>query len=50
MNQGKIEELDTAEQIYRNPSQAYTRKLIASIPVGSLEQIRLRQAERSARN
>ncbi len=49
MNQGKIEELNTAEQIYRNPSKDYTRKLIASIPVGSLEQIKVRQAERSAR-
>ncbi len=49
MNQGKVEELDTAEQIYRHPSKDYTRKLIASIPVGSLEQIRIRQMERSAR-
>ena len=46
MNQGKIEELDTAEQIYRNPRQAYTRKLIDSIPVGSLDKIRSRQAMR----
>jgi peptide/nickel transport system ATP-binding protein len=49
MNQGKIEELDTAEQIYRNPTQDYTKKLIASIPMGSLDQIRIRQMERSAR-
>ena len=46
MNQGKIEELNTAEQIYRNPSQAYTRKLINSIPSGSLDKIRSRQAMR----
>ena len=46
MNQGKIEELDTAEQIYRNPRKAYTRKLIDSIPVGSLDKIRSRQAMR----
>jgi peptide/nickel transport system ATP-binding protein len=46
MNQGKIEELDTAEQIYRNPRQAYTRKLIDSIPLGSLDKIRSRQAMR----
>lgn len=32
MNQGKIEETGTAEEIYRHPQQAYTRQLIASIP------------------
>ncbi len=47
MNQGRIEELDTAEQIYRNPRQAYTRKLIDSIPSGSLDKIRSRQAMRA---
>jgi spermidine/putrescine transport system ATP-binding protein len=47
MNQGKIEELDTAEQIYRNPSKVYTRKLINSIPSGSLDKIRSRQAMRA---
>ncbi|MDJ0595426.1 MAG: ABC transporter ATP-binding protein [Pleurocapsa sp. MO_226.B13] len=34
MNQGKIEEIDTAEDIYRHPKTEYTRKLIASIPTG----------------
>ena len=34
MNQGKIEEIDTAEEIYQNPKTAYTRQLIASIPTG----------------
>ncbi|VXD19199.1 putative peptide transport fused subunits of ABC superfamily: ATP-binding components [Planktothrix serta PCC 8927] len=34
MNQGKIEEMGTAEEIYRHPKQAYTRQLIASIPSG----------------
>lgn len=34
MNRGKIEELGTAQQIYRTPTQAYTRQLIASIPQG----------------
>ncbi len=34
MNQGKIEEIDTAEEIYRHPKTEYTRKLIASIPTG----------------
>jgi len=34
MNKGKIEEIDTAEEIYRNPKTEYTRKLIDSIPTG----------------
>ncbi|MDJ0678797.1 MAG: ABC transporter ATP-binding protein [Xenococcaceae cyanobacterium MO_167.B52] len=34
MNQGKIEEIDTAESIYQNPQTEYTRQLIASIPTG----------------
>ncbi|MGL5834364.1 MAG: ABC transporter ATP-binding protein, partial [Waterburya sp.] len=36
MNQGKIEEIDSAEAIYRHPKTAYTRKLIDSIPTGEL--------------
>lgn len=32
MNQGRIEELGTAEDIYRNPQKIYTQALIASIP------------------
>jgi peptide/nickel transport system ATP-binding protein len=36
MNRGRIEELGTAEEIYRHPTQEYTRKLIASIPKGEL--------------
>jgi peptide/nickel transport system ATP-binding protein len=34
MNQGHIEELDTAEKIYSEPQKAYTQKLISSIPKG----------------
>jgi peptide/nickel transport system ATP-binding protein len=34
MNQGKIEEIDSAEAIYRHPKTVYTRKLIDSIPTG----------------
>ncbi|MDX2099330.1 MAG: ABC transporter ATP-binding protein [Leptolyngbyaceae cyanobacterium bins.59] len=48
MNRGKIEEVGPAEQIYREPQQAYTRQLIAAIPVGTLERIQERQAQRSA--
>ena len=36
MNKGKIEEIDTAEEIYRNPKTEYTRKLIDSIPTGEM--------------
>ena len=38
MNQGKIEEIGPAEQIYRHPQQDYTRQLIAAIPVGTPRQ------------
>ena len=34
MNKGKIEEIGPAQQVYHHPQQAYTRKLIASIPTG----------------
>ncbi|MBC6419179.1 MAG: ABC transporter ATP-binding protein, partial [Prochloron sp. SP5CPC1] len=36
MNKGKIEEIDTAERIYSQPQQDYTRQLISSIPTGGL--------------
>ena len=36
MNKGSIEEIDTAEEIYRNPKTEYTRQLIAAIPTGEL--------------
>lgn len=34
MNRGKLEEIGPADQIYHHPDAEYTRKLIASIPVG----------------
>lgn len=34
MNQGRIEEIGPAEEIYRNPETEYTRKLIDAIPGG----------------
>ena len=34
MNKGKIEEIGTSEEIYRQPKTEYTRKLISSIPTG----------------
>lgn len=36
MNQGKIEEIDTAEEIYRSPKTEYTKQLIAAIPQGKI--------------
>lgn len=46
MNRGKIEEIGPAEQIYRQPQKVYTRQLISAIPVGNLDTIRTRQAQR----
>ena len=43
MNQGKIEEIDDAHTIYRSPQTAYTRKLIDSIPLGTIERIQQQQ-------
>ncbi len=34
MNQGKIVELDTAENIYKNPQREYTKRLLDAIPKG----------------
>lgn len=46
MNKGRLEEIDTAENIYCRPQQEYTKKLIASIPLGELSHIRERQQQR----
>lgn len=34
MNQGRIEELAPADEIYEHPATTYTRKLISAIPKG----------------
>jgi len=34
MNRGKIEEINDADEIYKNPKSSYTKKLINSIPKG----------------
>lgn len=34
MNKGKIEEMGVADEIYNNPQQEYTKRLIAAIPKG----------------
>ena len=39
MNQGQVEEVGSAEAVYRQPQTAYTQKLIQAIPVGSLDRI-----------
>ncbi|MDX2303494.1 MAG: ABC transporter ATP-binding protein [Microscillaceae bacterium] len=40
MNKGKIEEIDYAEEIYETQKTDYTKKLIDSIPKGTLDDIR----------
>jgi peptide/nickel transport system ATP-binding protein len=50
MNQGKIEEIDTAQNIYLTPQKDYTRQLIASIPTGSIERIQEQQELRRFTN
>ena len=40
MENGKIEELGDADQIYNNPGTPYTQKLIDAIPEGKLEDIK----------
>jgi peptide/nickel transport system ATP-binding protein len=42
MNQGKVEEMGFADDIYYNPQRDYTKKLIAAIPKGRLEDIERR--------
>ena len=39
MNKGVVEEMGDADQIYSNPKTEYTKKLIAAIPKGRLEDI-----------
>ena len=40
MQDGKIEEMGDADQIYNNPGTEYTQKLIDAIPEGKLEDIK----------
>ena len=48
MNAGKIVEMGPSNALYSHPQQAYTRNLIEAIPVGSIDAIRKRVAERDA--
>jgi len=40
MQEGKIEEMGDADQIYNAPATLYTQKLIDAIPEGKLEDIK----------
>ncbi|AFY54887.1 ATPase component of various ABC-type transport systems with duplicated ATPase domain [Rivularia sp. PCC 7116] len=44
MNRGEIVETGNAQEIYREPKEEYTQKLIASIPTGSPERMRNQQS------
>ena len=46
MNQGKIEEIDSAYAIYKSPQTEYTRKLISAIPPGTIDRIIHQQSAR----
>ncbi|MBL7784788.1 MAG: ABC transporter ATP-binding protein [Chitinophagales bacterium] len=48
MNKGKIEEMGYADDVYNNPQQEYTKKLIAAIPEGRLEDIQKRMGRLGA--
>jgi peptide/nickel transport system ATP-binding protein len=47
MNRGKIEELEAAATIYQAPKTEYTRKLIAAIPLGTIDRIVHQQNRRA---
>jgi peptide/nickel transport system ATP-binding protein len=47
MNQGKIEEIDSAYAIYKSPQKEYTRKLISAIPPGTIDRIIHQQSTRT---
>ena len=46
MNEGRIEEIGPAEEIYRRPRREYTQRLIAAIPEGTTSRIQTLQTER----
>lgn len=48
MNQGKIEEMGLADEIYNNPKTDYTKKLIGAIPKGELDDIKAAIAKKKA--
>ena len=46
MNQGKIEEMGDADEIYNNPQSEYTKGLINAIPKGELADIKSAQSSK----
>jgi peptide/nickel transport system ATP-binding protein len=46
MNEGRIEEIGPAEEIYRRPRRGYTQKLISAIPKGTIDRIQTLQTAR----
>jgi len=46
MNRGKIVEAGTADQVYTNPRDDYTKALLAAVPVPDPRRMRERKAER----
>lgn len=48
MNAGKIVEAGSAESVYNNPQHPYTQTLLAAIPTGEIENIKMAQAKRAA--
>ena len=46
MNEGRIVELATAEQVYGSPQHEYTRALLAAVPVPDPRKMKERKAER----
>jgi oligopeptide transport system ATP-binding protein len=47
MNQGKLVEIGTADQIYNDPKDEYTRALFTAVPVPDPRRQRERKAERA---
>ena len=48
MQEGKVEEMGDADQIYNSPKTDYTKKLINAIPEGKLEDIKRRLEQKSS--
>ncbi|MHC5009883.1 MAG: ATP-binding cassette domain-containing protein, partial [Planctomycetota bacterium] len=48
MKDGKIVEMGTADDVYRNPQDPYTKRLIDAVPKGDLESLRERRKARLA--
>jgi peptide/nickel transport system ATP-binding protein len=47
MQKGKIVEMGDADEIYNNPKSDYTKRLISSIPKGSIEDIKANVADKA---